>query len=327
MSNVILAWPWMLALLPLPWLYRLLRRPAGTATAVLRAPHYAQLTGGLTTHVGPSNSRISLVLLVIMWLALLLSASRPTWIGEPITLTTTGRDLMLAVDISDSVRIADMTFGDELLPRITVLKAVVGDFIEHRRGDRLGLILFGSQAYLQAPLTFDLRTVQTLLHEAQVRFAGLSTAIGDAIVIAIKRLEDQAASSKVLILLSDGADTASTVPPLKAAELAARRGIVIHTIGLGSTPFMRGGRVVDPASDLDEATLREIAEMTGGHYFRARDPAELASVYAELNAIEPVEMEGETLRPRRELFHWPLAVALAAWLLLLVHQLWRGRHD
>jgi len=322
-----LAWPWVLALLPLPWLYRRLMRPAGGSAPVLRARHYARLTGGLTTGTAPTTSGVRLVLLSVVWLGLLLAAARPTWVGEPITLTTTGRDLMLAVDISDSMRISDMRIGDELLPRITVLKAVAGDFIHQRQGDRLGLILFGSQAYLQAPLTFDLRTVQTLLTEAQVRFAGLSTAIGDAIVIAIKRLEDQAASSKVLILLSDGADTASTVPPLKAAELAARQGIVIHTIGLGATPFVRGGRVVDPAGDLDEATLRQIAEMTGGHYFRAHDPTELAGVYAELNAIEPVEQDGETLRPRRELFHWPLGIALAAWVLLLSHQLWRGRHD
>src|SRR5690606_3348879 len=150
------------------------------------------------------------------WVSLLLAAARPTWTGEPITLPATGRDLLLAVDISDSMRISDMAVGNELYPRLAVVKQVVGDFVDKRQGDRLRLILFGSQAYLQVPLTFDRRTVNTLLQEAQLGFAGRATAIGDAIAIAIKRLEGQPASSKVLILLSDGADTASEVPPLEA---------------------------------------------------------------------------------------------------------------
>jgi Ca-activated chloride channel family protein len=324
-----LAWPWLLTLLPLPWLYRLAARPARARGAALRSAHYARLTGQLATTGAPTHTWRH-GLLALIWLALLLAAARPTWTGEPVTLPTSGRDLMLAVDISDSMRIADMAAGNEWLPRVTVVKAVVGDFVARREGDRLGLILFGSQAYLQAPLTFDRRTVKTLLDEARIGFAGLSTAMGDAIAIAIKRLEGRPATSKVLILLSDGADTASEVPPLKAAELAARHGVRIHTIGVGSGELtargLFGERRFNPSADLDEDTLTAIAEATGGRYFRARDPAELAEVYAALDALEPVVQEGETLRPTRALFHWPLAVALLGWALLLATAQRRGDH-
>ena len=326
-----LAWPWMLTLAPLPWLYRLVARPHNSLGATLRSAHYARLTSPLATSAtGASASPWRHGLLALIWLALLFAAARPTWTGEPVTLTSSGRDLMLAVDISDSMRIADMAAGNELLPRVTVVKAVVGDFVARRQGDRLGLILFGSQAYLQAPLTFDRRTVKTLLDEARIGFAGLSTAMGDAIAVAIKRLEGRPADSKVLILLSDGADTASEVPPLKAAELAARHGVRIHTIGVGSGEMtargLFGERRFNPSADLDEDTLMAIAEATGGRYFRARDPAELAEVYATLDALEPVDQEAETLRRTRALFHWPLAAALMGWAPLLATRARRGDH-
>jgi len=326
-----LAWPWLLALLPLPWLYRLVARPVAGQAPALRSAYYAQLTSQLSVAAAAPRRRWRHGLLAIAWLGLLLAAARPTWVGEPIVLPASGRDLMLAVDISDSMRIADMAAGNDMVPRLTVVKAVVGDFVIERRGDRLGLILFGSQAYLQAPLTFDRNTVKTLLDEALIGFAGLSTAIGDAIAITIKRLEGRPDTSKVMILLSDGADTSSEVPPLKAAELAARHGIKIHTVGVGAGEMtargLFGERKYNPSADLDEKTLRAIAEITGGRYFRARDPAELAEVYAELDALEPIDQEGETLRPTRALFHWPLAVALGAFALLLCNQLRRGSRD
>lgn len=322
-----LAWPWMLVLLPLPWLYRAIARPAPISAPALRARHFLRLAGGVPRSANPVDNRVRLVLLTILWLALLTSAARPTWVGEPVALTATGRDLMLAIDLSDSMRINDMRRGDAMLSRMAVLREVLGDFIGRRQGDRVGLILFGSEAYLQAPLTFDLRTVQSFVDEMRIGFAGLSTAIGDAIIIATRRLEDQAADSKVLILLSDGADTSSEIHPLAAAEIAARHGVRIHTIGLGATEMISGGRRVNPSWDLDENTLQAVADITGGRYFRAHDPQELVDIYATLDAIEPVDQEGDTVRPLRDLFHWPLGVALLAWLLLLGHHPWRGNHD
>lgn len=326
-----LAWPWVLTLLPLPWLYRMLAKPRASAIATLRSSWYASLAGQLATPVAAVGNRWRHLLLVLAWLAVLLAAARPTWTGEPIALPTTGRDLLLAVDISESMRINDMAVGNELYPRVTVVKQVVGEFVEKRRGDRLGLILFGSQAYLQVPLTFDRRTVNTLLQEAQLGFAGPATAIGDAIAIAIKRLEGQPASSKVLILLSDGADTASEVPPLEAAKLAARHQLKIYTVGVGAGEMTSRGffgqRTINTASDLDEESMTAIAEITGGRYFRARDPQQLAEIYSTLDALEPIDQEAETLRPTKALFHWPLAVAFVLWLILLFSHGWRGAND
>jgi len=326
-----LIWPWLLTLLPLPWLYRMLAKPGATAVPTLRSRWYASLAGQLAVPATAVSNRWRHALLALVWVSLLLAAARPTWTGEPITLPATGRDLLLAVDISKSMEIGDMAVGNQLYPRITIAKQVVGDFVEKRRGDRLGLILFGSQAYLQAPLTFDRRTVNTLLQEAQLGFAGGATAIGDAIAIAIKRLDGQPSSSKVLILLSDGADTASEVPPLEAAKLAAHHHVKIHTVGMGAGEMtargIHGQRTVNTAFDLDEESLTAIAEITGGRYFRARDPQQLVEIYNTLDALEPIDQEAETLRPTKALYHWPLATAFILWLILLFSHGWRRAND
>jgi Ca-activated chloride channel family protein len=247
---------------------------------------------------------------LLIWLLLVLAAARPQWIGEPLPLPLAGRDLMLAVDISGSMVEEDMVIGARVTDRLTAVKAVAGDFIERREGDRIGLILFGQQAYLQTPLTFDRETARTLLFEAAIGLAGRETAIGDAIGLAVKRLRDQPAEQRVLIPLTDGANTAGAIAPDKAAELAAEAGVRIYTIGIGSDrrgPFgMSLGR-----NPLDERTLKAIAEQTGGRYFRARDLRELQSIYALLDELEPVESEQEGFRPVAELFAWPLGLALA----------------
>ncbi|MAT50045.1 MAG: BatB protein [Porticoccaceae bacterium] len=320
-----LVWPWMAMILPLPLLYRLLRKPASTSAASLQSAFYARLTGAFAADARPQSRRLQLVLISLAWIALVAALTRPTWVGEPVALPASGRDLLLAVDISESMATEDMQVNRSLYPRLSVVQKVVGDFVANRRGDRLGLILFGSQAYLQAPLTFDRKTVSTLLREARIGFAGRATAIGDAIAIAIKRLADRPADSKVLILLSDGADTASEIPPVKAAELAAQEGIRIYTIGVGSGEMtsrgLFGQHVFNPAADLDEKTLTAIADLTGGRYFRARDPAQLAEIYQTLDALEPIEQEGQTLRPTRALYHWPLSIALGLTFMALIAHL------
>ncbi|WP_445372287.1 vWA domain-containing protein [Methylomonas sp. HW2-6] len=311
-----LAWPWLLLLTPLPLL---LRRwlPAQTPArqAALKTPFLDDF-GSDPGHIVGSERRWPLWLAVCAWLCLLLAAARPQWLGEPLEQTVSGRDLMLAVDVSGSMQEEDFLLEKQRVDRLTAIKLVAGEFIMRRAGDRLGLILFGTQAYLHVPLTFDRKTVQTLLGEA---FIGITedepkTSIGDAIGLAIKRLQDQKDASRVLILLTDGANTAGELTPLKAAELAAENHLKIYTIGIGADEILVrslfGTRRVNPSLDLDEKTLTAIAEATGGHYFRARNTEELERIYQMLDQLEPVEKDKQYFRPRSELFHWPLGLAL-----------------
>lgn len=328
-------WPWVLLLAPLPWLVRRLAPTARSETPALRAPFFdewRELSRGQSRRTAAAGT-LPLIALWLIWLLLLLAAARPVWIGEPIELPNSGRDLMLAVDISGSMRIDDMQLGQNLVRRIDAVQALGADFIERRSGDRLGLILFGSNAYVQAPLSFDTATVKRFLLEARIGFAGQETAIGDAIGLAVKRLKERPAESRVLILLTDGQDTASSVQPLEAAQLAADLGIRIYTIGIGADEMTLpglfgssfGARQVNPSAELDEETLRGIADQTGGDYFRARNPQELANIYQALDRLEPIEQEAVTYRPRQALGYVPLLLALAVSFGLASRHLWRTR--
>ena len=302
-EGLTLAWGWLLLLLPAPWL---LRRWLPAAANAGMQPLLALLAA-------------------LLWLLLLLAAARPQWVGEIETLPITGRDLLLAVDISGSMDTQDMVLGGRAVNRLAVVKKVAGEFIQRRKGDRVGLVLFGSRAYLQTPLTFDTETTAILLDESEIGLAGREPAIGDAIGLAVKRLREDAASERVLILLTDGANTSGEVQPMQATEFAAREGLKIYTVGVGADEMMVqdffGSRLVNPSADLDEDTLRAIAERTGGAYFRARDAAALAEIYEQLDQLEPVESDQEAIRPVDELFYWPLSAAfilvlVAAWMLL-----------
>ena len=305
-----LAHLWALAALPLPllaWFW--LPRAQESNPGALRVPFYAALMQGQASAVGARSRRWPLLLAALAWLLLVLAAARPQALGEPLPLPLAGRDLMLAVDISGSMREEDMVIGRQVVDRLTAVKAVAGDFIDRREGDRIGLILFGQQAYLQTPLTFDRATARTLLFESAVGLAGRETAIGDAIGLAVKRLRDAPAAERVLVLLTDGANTAGSIAPLKAAELAKAAGIRIHTIGVGGDPRGVFGLTMG-RNPLDEGTLRAIAKTTGGRYFRARDVRELQAIYGMLDELEPVQSDQQTFRPISELFGWPLAAAL-----------------
>ncbi len=315
-------WPWVALLLPLPLLARRVLPAAGQAqAAALRIPFYRrwQSLSAQAVAVGGVSRRLPAVMLWLCWLLLLMALSRPTWIGEPVQLPDSGRDLMLAVDISGSMRVEDMLVADTPVRRIDAVKAVATDFLQRRSGDRVGLILFGSNAYVQSPLSFDTATVERFLNEAQIGFAGQETAIGDAIGLAVKRLRERSTDSRVLIVLTDGQDTASTVDPLEAAALAESLDIRIHTIGIGADSMIVpgvlgsrfGNRRVNPSADLDEDTMRAIAARTGGRYFRARDPQDLVQIYQTIDRLEPVEVSTATYRPRRSLVHIPLLAALA----------------
>ncbi len=316
------AWPWVFLFAPLPWLARwLLPAQTGSDEAVLRVPFLKDLADFAAMPGSAVRYRARFWVTVLAWLALVAAAARPQWLGDPIEQTVSGRDLMLAVDLSGSMEIEDFILDGEAVDRLTATKHVAGQFIERRTGDRIGLILFGERAYLQAPLTFDRKTVGVLLDEAVIGLAGDKTAIGDAIGLAVKRLRQNPENQRVLILLSDGANTAGAVQPLQAAELAAREHLKIYTVGVGAERMMVAGffgtREVNPSQDLDEETMTAIAEKTGGRYFRARDTEELAKIYRMLDQLEPVEKERLYYRPYAELYYWPLALALFLGALLL----------
>jgi len=310
-TGFTIAWPWLLMLAPVPWLFRLLMpaSPSGDVQA-LRVPWFSAVAGG---KAGWMRRPWMALVAALVWLLLVVAAARPQWIGEVESLPVTGRDLLLAVDISGSMDTQDMILNKTAVNRLKVVKKVAGEFIQRRHGDRVGLILFGSRAYLQTPLTFDTETTATLLDESEIGLAGRETAIGDAIGLAVKRLRDDAASDRVLILLTDGANTSGEVQPLQAAEFAARDGLTVYTVGVGADEMMVqdffGSRVVNPSADLDEETLRTIAERTGGRYFRARDAKGLEKIYEILDELEPVESDVEIIRPIDELFHWPMGLA------------------
>ncbi|MDO9107049.1 MAG: VWA domain-containing protein [Methylovulum sp.] len=307
-------WPWLLAALPLPLCYRWLA-PAHQPVeqSALKVPFLDDFVDAETRTVAQAQ-QWPVLLATIAWFLLVIACTRPQWLGEPIEQAVSGRDLMLAVDLSGSMEEQDFKINGQAVDRLTAAKWVADKFINRRVGDRIGLILFGTQAYLQTPLTFDRKTVITLLNESALGLAGDNTAIGDAIGLAVKRLGDQPANSRVLILMTDGANTAGEISPLKAAELAAAKHLKIYTIGIGADEMLVrslfGTRKVNPSVDLDEDTLVKIAESTGGRYYRARNAEELENIYMRLDELEPIEKDKQYYRPRSELFYWPLSAAL-----------------
>lgn len=326
------AWPWMFLVLPLPFLVRAWlpaarkRREAGLRVPDLEA--FGVLADRSETEQ-LANWRFWLA--AIAWVLLVVAAARPERVGEDVDVPVSGRNLMLAVDLSGSMDAKDFELGGRRVDRLTATKAVASDFIGRREGDRIGLILFGERAYLQAPLTLDRETVNTLLMESFIGLAGEKTAIGDAITLAVKRLYEQGAEAgeQVLVLLTDGANTAGQIAPLKGAELAAQIGLRIYTIGIGAdqmvVPSVTGLlRSVNPSADLDEQTLKSIAQMTGGHYFRARDTAALQEIYRMLDELEPVAEPEAGFRPVQALYYWPLGGAFACAALLAFGMLLSG---
>ena len=281
-------WPWLFAVLPLPLLIRWLSKPAGTQQAALSVPFIEDFDDP-QQQFGSKHSRpVSLLILAaVAWLALVCASARPMWFGDPIELPVKGRDIMLAVDLSGSMQQEDFILQGKRVDRLTATKAVAGAFIKQRTGDRVGLILFGTQAYLQSPLTFDRQTVTTLLYESLINIAGEKTAIGDAIGLAIKRLRKKP-GDRILILLTDGDNTAGEITPLKAAELAARLKLKIYTIGIGPDARSAGNFFgMQRGAGVDEKTLELIARKTGGRYFHASNTKELARVYQSIDALEP----------------------------------------
>ena len=314
-----LLWPWMLAAVVAPLLVaRLAPRAPDAAGAPIRVPYFEEaMTWSSRAKV--SGARIRRAVALLAWCALILAAARPQWVGDPVSLPVRGRDLMLALDLSGSMREQDMKSRTGFEARIDVVKRVASEFVARRAGDRVGLILFGTRAYLQAPFTLDLDTVSEMVSETVLGLAGEQTAIGDAIGLAVKRLRERPMQERVLVLLTDGADTASRVDPLSAARFASAEGITIHTVGVGADEEVAArwlGTLRSRArTALDESTLQAIADMTGGRYFRARDTAGLEEIYRLIDALEPIGGGDEVFRPTRELFHWPLGLSAVLFVL------------
>ncbi|MBN2607065.1 MAG: VWA domain-containing protein [Thiotrichales bacterium] len=319
-------WAWMLAFLPLPWIIRLILPPASQKQLPLFAPHLmARLSKSARLPSLEANGQQRRIpwLLILLWLLLILAAMRPVWFLTPAAFTQSGKDIMLAVDLSGSMEKNDMTLNGRPVDRLTSVKTVVSQFIKKRQGDRMGLVVFGTQAFLQSPLTYDLKTVESLLNETEIGMAGNNTAIGDAIGITLKHLRQAHQKNAVMILLTDGSNTAGTVQPIDAAKQAKKMGLKIYTIGIGQSQES-AMNVFFGGSDMDLATLKNIAKITGGKFFYAADTDKLNQVYASIDKLESTPHLLHQYRMREELFVWPLGLALLLSLLMVAHRLYRS---
>lgn len=313
-----LAFPWALVLLPLPLLIGwLLPRVADVVPVSLAVPFYDALASSISQKKHDVLNIKPLYYLALIWICLVLAAAGPRWVGAPIPLSRDGHNLMLVLDLSGSMELDDMELHGRPATRLSVVKSAAKQFVAKRSGDRIGLILFGSRAYLQTPLTYDHHNVLQRLDEAIVGLAGNTTSIGDALGLAVKRLQHAAAKSRVIILLTDGANNSGVLTPMKAAQLALMDQIKIYTIGLGSERASRRfGNLfygMNPSADLDETTLKKLAKKTGGRYFYATDPKSLNEIYQMINQLETVQQEESTIRPQQEYYPWLLALACMLW--------------
>lgn len=319
---------WVFILLPLPLLIRFFLSPKKQAFTQIWIP----LAEGLQQQkTAKSNPLMSFFIPWLLWLLLLATIAKPVWFGEPIRIQQQSRDMILSLDLSGSMEEVDMPLNGKTVTRLTLVKSLVKDFVAERDGDRLGLILFADHAYLQTPLTFDLTTISTMVDETQIGLVGNRTAIGESIAMAIKRFVENENEQRVLILLTDGANTSGVIQPIAAAKQAAKNNITIYTIGIGADEMVKRGfwgkQKVNPSADLDEATLTEIATLTNGQYFRARNQEDLANIYDSINKLEPVDSDFLEFRPEKDLFYWPLSLAILILLLVVLSLKLRGEDE
>ena len=305
------AHPWIFTLLPLAWLIYTILPPRRLSPVAVQVPFGERIqTAGAGASVARRATRRwgPLVSSSLVWLLVLAALARPQWLEPPVTRDLPTRDLLLLVDLSGSMREEDFTnAGGAKVDRLSAVKEVLGDFLTRRKGDRVGLVVFGDAPFLQAPFSTDLSLSRRLLDETAIGMAGPRTAFGDAIGLGVTLFEQSDAPAKTIIALTDGNDTASQVPPVEAARVARERSIRIHTVAIGD-PTTVG------EEKLDEAALRDVAQSSRGSYFFAADRRELAGIYDELDRIETRQVKVISHRPLRDLFHWPLLAALLLWL-------------
>lgn len=303
--------PWALLFLGLP----LLIRYACPAKAVelsqsLKVPFYDSLLNAMGKQSLQKSASAHNILFSLIWICMIIAVSGPRWVGEPIMQNQEGRNIMMVLDISGSMGVQDMEMNDRLISRLAVVKRAAKQFIASRVGDRIGLILFGSKAYLQTPLTFDKANVLLRIEDATPGLAGQTTSIGDALGLSIKKLQSVPEKSRVVILLTDGVNNSGVLTPIKAAQLAHEEKINVYTIGLArenaNTPDLLNFSM---QAELDEDSLKEIAQLTGGRYFRATDPQSLQIIYDNINKLEPIVHTQKQYRPQKEYYFWPLSLA------------------
>lgn len=327
-----IAYPWELIALIFPIIfYYVLPKAKNQASIALKVPFFEQIYQAFASEHNsgktPTKSKLK-YLIGLIWLLVVISGAGIQWLGKPIALPQTGRDLLMTIDLSGSMQTPDMVVNGQAQTRIDVVKQVASQFINNRNGDRLGLVLFGSRAYLQTPLTFDRKTVAQMLNDASLGIAGPQTAIGDALGLSIKQLIDHPKNSKAIVLLTDGGNNSGVMEPLAAAKLAAQEHIKVYTIGLGAeqiaVPGMFGTQIINPSKDLDVDSLKQIAQLTGGEFFRAEDAAALANIYAQINQLEPIKSAEITIRPITPFYPWGLGLALILSFLLILIKLRRN---
>lgn len=315
-----LATPWALIALPLPLIiWACLPRATATSQSALNIPFLERLSSIQTAKT--PHPTLSFIWLLLIWSLLVLALSGPRWVGEPRPLSREGHNIMLILDLSGSMDIRDHLLNGRPSTRLALVKHAAERFIKNRPGDQLGLVLFGTRAYLQTPLTHDHASILMRLNDATVGLAGKTTSIGDALGLAVKHMQHVPAKGRVIILLTDGANNSGTLPPLKAAKIAHTDGIKVYTIGLGSsnTAIQRYGSIPVMADDLDENTLKTIASMTDGRYFRATDKRSLDNIYQLINQLETVSQSDATVRPEIDYYLWPLTLALLGLMLWLIN--------
>jgi Ca-activated chloride channel family protein len=295
------AWPWVAPALALPWLAAALVPPAAPLAVPLRVPFFRAAQRWQQAASG-ERARLRSMLALCAWALLVAAACRPQWVGEPVDVPATGRSLLLALDLSGSIR--DISMGGESGPEL--LRRTARQFIAGRTGDRVGLVVFGSQAHVQAPLSFDLPALSGMVEESFIGLAGEGTALGDAIALAVGRLRAMAREERVLVLLTDGSSTEGVMKMPEAARLARLHGVRVHAIGLGEPRTRKSGH----GEGLDEPALKDVASLTGGLYFRAGDAKALERIYETLGRHEPARGDARHFRPALELYGWPLGAAL-----------------
>ncbi len=319
--------PWLFLALPLPYIFRKVMPPANRSQSVaLKVPFFKAISSlAKMSQYKQRRFNVKMLFAYIIWTLLVIALSGPQWLGQAVALPRSGRNIMLAIDLSQSMSLPDFTLKGQRYDRLAVVKKVAGEFIARREGDRVGLILFGTKAYMRTPLTFDLDNVKQSLEDSTIGLAGGMTAIGDAIGLAVKRLQDYPKNSRVLILLTDGASNTGALSPHQAAELAAKFNIKIYTIGIGADRLVEdtffGPQVINPSMGLDEQTLKDIAKITHGEFFRAKNTSALKSIYQEIDRLEPINSESATYRPIHPLYPWPLGAAFILSLMILLSKI------
>lgn len=319
-------WPLIALLLPLPlliwyfWSAHHINDHTNNITQI-KFPVLDRLKLAFSMHqVKASSQLLSLSCLTMFWCGLIFSLMRPEIVNEYSYVDNQGYDLMLAVDISPSMQVLDFSTQNKYISRMDATKEVVGNFINNRKGDRVGLVVFGEAAYLYVPMTLDVTSVSRMLQNVVPGMAGNSTAIGDAIGIAIKNLRERPEGSRVLVLLTDGEDNASSVPPLEAARIAKEYGIRIYTISVGQTAAATYSGALSSVSmgapSIDEDLLRNIADSTDGKYFHASDPNSLKDVYANIDHLEKTKSDSREYKIRKSLYRYPLSFAAIVFLIM-----------